>query len=70
MRIDKVKLVTALARAGMTIQKLSELSGVGRTTISAAKSGKQIRPETAAKLVAVLGEEILEKTSNIYGKEV
>ncbi|MBD5170069.1 MAG: helix-turn-helix transcriptional regulator [Oscillibacter sp.] len=69
MRIDRVKLVTALARADMTIKQLSELSGVGRATISAAKSGKQIRPDTVAKITAILGEEILEKANPIKRKE-
>ena len=40
MRIDRIKLITELAKRDMTQAKLAELSGVSRATINYVKSGK------------------------------
>lgn len=69
MRINRVGIAAAMARVGINSRRLSELTGLNRSTISAVKNGKNCSPLTAQKLVAVLGEEILEKPTNIYGKE-
>lgn len=61
MRIDRVKLASALARADMTSKQLAERSGVSRVTITSVKGGKRCSRETAEKLAAVLGEDIIEK---------
>lgn len=61
MRIDRVKFAAALARKDITCLKLAELSGVSRVTITAVRTGKSCSKETAHKLAAVLGTEILEK---------
>lgn len=61
MRVSRVGFAAALAAADLNIKQLSEQSGVSRVTITAVKSGKSCSPETAAKLVAVLGEDILER---------
>lgn len=61
MRIDRVKFATALARKDITCLKLAEQSGVSRATITSVKSGKSCSKETADKLAAVLGADILEK---------
>lgn len=58
-RIDRVKLVAAMARAELTGQQLAERSGVSRVTITAIRSGKSCSLETAHKLTAILGEDIL-----------
>lgn len=58
-RIDRVKLVAAMARAELTGQQLAERSGVSRVTITAIRSGKSCSLETARKLTAILGEDIL-----------
>ena len=40
MRIDRVKLVTELAKRDMTQKRLAELSGVSRATINYIRGGK------------------------------
>ncbi len=64
VRIDRVKLIAAMARKNLTTEKLAELSGVSRVTITAARSGKSCSPATADKLAAGLGvklKDILER---------
>lgn len=61
MRIDRVAFAAALARRDINQKRLAELSGVSRVTITAVKSGKTCSEETARKLAAVLGSEIMEK---------
>lgn len=61
MRIDRVAFATALARADINGKQLAELSGVSRVTITAVKSGKSCSKNTADRLAAVLGKEILAK---------
>lgn len=38
MRIDRIKLVTELARRDMTQKKLAELAGISRATVNCTKS--------------------------------
>lgn len=59
MRIDRVKLAAALARADMNGKQLAEKAGVSRGTVTAVRTGKSCSQETAEKLVAVLGLEIM-----------
>ena len=61
MRIDRVKFIAAMARAEITVLKLADKSGVSRPTITAVRTGKSCSKETADKLAAVLGPEILEE---------
>lgn len=61
MRIDRVAFAAALARRDINQKRLAELSGVSRVTITAVRSGKTCSEETARKLAAVLGPEIMEK---------
>lgn len=61
MRIDRVAFAAALARRDINQKRLAELSGVSRVTITAVKSGKSCSEDTARKLAAVLGPEIMEK---------
>ncbi len=61
MRIDRVAFATALARADLNVKRLSELSGVSRCTITSVKSGKSCSRETAEKLAAVLGRDIIKE---------
>ncbi len=60
-RIDRVALIAEMARRDMTCNQLVEMSGVSRPTITAARSGKTVSEETAEKLAAVLGRDIIEK---------
>lgn len=55
MRIDRIKLVTEMAKRNLTQKKLSEISGVSRVSVSNIKSGKSCSEETANKIAAALG---------------
>jgi putative transcriptional regulator len=55
MRIDRIKLVTEMARSEIKLYELAEKSGLTRATITAIKGGKSCKEETAVKLAAGLG---------------
>ena len=59
MRIDRVKLAAEMARADLNVKRLSELSGLSRATVTGVKSGKSCSKDTADKLAAVLGRDII-----------
>lgn len=61
MRINREKLSVAMIRTGMNVNRLVEKSGVSKATVCAIRGGKSCSLSTAQKLVAVLGEWILEK---------
>lgn len=61
MRIDRVKFAAAMARLDLNGKQLVEKSGVSRVTVSAVKRGKSCSKETAEKLAAVLGDDIIEE---------
>lgn len=63
MRIDRVAFAAALARADLNVKQLTELSGLSRGTITSVKTGKSCSQETAEKLAAVLGRDIIEEKS-------
>lgn len=67
MRIDRVKFVTALARADLNVKQLAELSGVSRVTISSIKAGKSCSRDTANKLAQVLGRDIIQDAAATAG---
>lgn len=58
MRIDRVKLTTALASKGLKVYELAEISGLSRGTITAVKNGKSCSTETAEKLAKGLGTNV------------
>lgn len=63
MRIDRIKLVTELAKRDMTQKRLAELSGVSRATIGNIKAGKCCADEVGQKIADALGikvEKIME----------
>lgn len=60
MRINRVKLIAEMARQDMTVNRLTELSGVPRVTITGVRSGKTCSPDTAAKLAKGLNVPITE----------
>lgn len=60
-RIDRVSFAAALARADLNVKRLAELSGVSRCTITSVKSGKSCSQDTAEKLAAVLGRDIIKE---------
>ncbi len=55
MRIDRVKLVSELARQDLNQKKLAEMSGVSRATINYIRSGKSCSDEVGEKLAKALG---------------
>ena len=61
MQIDRVKFAAALARLGLNGNQLAEKAGVSRGTVTAVRTGKSCSKETADKLAAVLGREIIEE---------
>lgn len=61
MRINRVSFAAAMARADLNVKRLAELSGLSRGTITSVKTGKSCNRETAKKLVAILGSDIIEK---------
>lgn len=54
MRIDRIKLVTEMARRNITQLKLVELSGVSRATISGIQNGRSCSSRTAVKIADTL----------------
>lgn len=64
MRIDRVKLVTELAKQDLTQKRLAELAGVSRATINYIRSGKSCSEEIGNKIAKALNvpiEKLLEK---------
>lgn len=61
MRINKMALAAAMAREDLNCLQLSALAGISNTTVSAIRGGKKCSAETARKLAAVLGNEIIEE---------
>lgn len=60
MRINRIKLVTELARRDMTQSKLAELAGVSRVTVNYIKSGKSCTDEVGHKIAKALGVDVTE----------
>lgn len=61
MRINRENLAAAIVRHELNGIQLAALAGVSRGTVTAVRNGKSCSAETARKLVAVLGESILQK---------
>ena len=59
--MDRVAIITEMAKRHMNCNQLVELSGVSRVTMTAVRSGKSCSQETADKLVAVLGHDIIKQ---------
>lgn len=60
MRINRERFAAALVRLDLNGNQLAEKAGVSRGTVTAVRTGKSCAPETAYKLAAVLGKDILE----------
>ncbi|HJB95949.1 MAG TPA: helix-turn-helix domain-containing protein [Candidatus Mediterraneibacter intestinigallinarum] len=54
MRIDRIKLVTEMARQDMTQLKLAELTGTSRATISGIQNGRSCSSRSAVKIADAL----------------
>ncbi len=60
MRINRVKFAAALVQNNLNGNQLAEKAGVSRGTVTAVRTGKSCSKETAEKLMAILGRDILE----------
>lgn len=58
MRIDRVKLVTELAKRDMSQKRLAELAGISRATINYVRAGKSCSDEVGQKIADALGIDI------------
>ena len=58
MRIDRVKLISELARQDMTQKELAKRSGVCRPTISYIKNGKSCSEDVGKRIAEALGVDI------------
>lgn len=54
MRIDRIKLVSELARQDMSQKRLAELAGVSRATVNYIKGGKSCSDEVGQRIAAAL----------------
>lgn len=54
MRVDRIKLVTEMARQDITQLRLAELSGISRATISGIQNGRSCSSSTAVKIADAL----------------
>lgn len=59
--MDRVAIISKMAERHMSCNQLVKLSGVSRVTITAVRNGKSCSRETADKLAAVLGRDIIRK---------
>ena len=55
MRIDRIKLITEMARAEIKVGELAERAGLCRGTVTGIKSGRTCTRETAGKIAGALG---------------
>lgn len=63
MRINRIKLITELAKRDMTQTRLAELAGVSRATINCIRAGKSCSDKVGQKIAKALGlktEELIE----------
>lgn len=58
MKLDKTLLAIAMARKGINLQALANLSGVSRATVSYINNGKSCKPEVAGKIALALGVDV------------
>ncbi len=58
MRIDRVKLVTEMAKRDMTQACLADLAGTSRATINYIRAGKSCTDEVGQKIAKALGVDI------------
>lgn len=54
MRIDRIRLITEMAKQDITQLKLVELSGVSRATLSGIQNGRSCSSRSAVKIADAL----------------
>lgn len=60
MRINRERFAVALVRLDLNGNQLAEKAGVSRGTVTAVRTGKSCSKETADRLAAVLGQDIID----------
>ncbi len=60
IRIDRIKLVTDLAKRDMAQKRLAELAGVSRATINDVRAGKSCSDEAGQKIAKALECDVTE----------
>ena len=58
MRIDRIKLLVAMAKKDTNQRELSKASGVSATTINSIMGGKRCADKTGYKIAAALGIDV------------
>lgn len=64
MRLDRVKVITEMARQNITRKRLSEITGISPSTITSITSGKSCSTVVGTAIINALGaepEELLEE---------
>lgn len=60
MRIDRIKLISEMARQNLTVKALAEKACVSRMTVSSARCGKSVSDNSATHIARALGVDITE----------
>lgn len=60
IRVDSMLMRAEMARNRLTNDKLKEISGISKATISAVKNGKSCSYNTAAKIAKALNIDVME----------
>ncbi len=60
MRIDRIKLITEMAKQDMKQKDLAERAGISRATVNYVKSGKSCSEKVGKKIANALGVEVNE----------
>ena len=58
MRIDRIKLISEMARQNITVKELAEKACVSRMTVSSVRSGKSVNENSARHIARALGVEL------------
>lgn len=58
MRINRVKLITEMAKQEISVVQLNEITGVSKTTICAVRKGKTCNQRTAEKIASALNVDV------------
>ena len=58
MRIDRIKLITEMAKQDMKQKDLAERAGISRATVNYVKSGKSCSEKVGKKIANALGVEV------------
>lgn len=58
--VDRVKVITEMARQNLTSEELSQKAGVGRQAVWKMRKGKPVMPATVGRIAAALGVDVTE----------